>query len=335
MRPSADDAPHRMMQLIAGKWISAPIFVAARLGIADILSDGPKAIEHIAGETGAHPRYLYRLLRALACVGIFTEQDNRVFGLTPLAECLKTGSMRSIALFLLSEWHNQAWERLADCVKTGKIPFEEAHGMPCFEWLAEHPGAARVFHEANAVKAASSHSAIVEAYDFRGIDTLTDVGGGYGTLLLEILEAKPHIRGVVADRPPTLEVATRAIRAKGLEERCSAVECDFFKEVPPGSDAYLLSHILHDWDDERCRGILDNCRKATGPNGRLLVVEMIVPPGNAFSIAKLLDLEVLVMGGGCERTENEFRGLLAASGFRLSRIIPTGEDICVLECLKI
>ncbi len=334
MRPTQDEAPRAMMQMIAAKWISGPIYVVAHLGIADILAVGPKPIEQIAEERGAHAPYLYRVMRALASVGIFVEQDDRVFALTPLAECLRTGAMRSIALFLLSDWHDQAWERLADCVKTGEIPFEQAHGMPCFEWLEQHPEAARVFHEANAVKAAGSHSAIIEAYDFSEIGTLTDVGGGYGALLMRILEANPHMKGVVADRPPTLAAARRAIREGGLEDRCSVVECDFFKEVPPGSDAYLLSHILHDWDDERCRVILQNCRKAMGPDGRLLVVEMVVPPGNTFSIAKLLDIEVLVMGGGRERTADEFRGLLEGSGFHLKRILPTGESISVLECRR-
>ena len=329
-----DDAPRTMMQMIAAKWISGPIHVAARLGIADVLAGGPKPIEQIAEETGAYAPYLYRVMRALCCVGIFVEQDDRTFALTPLAECLQTGTMRSIALFLLSDWHNQAWERLVDSVKTGEIPFEQAHGMPCFEWLEQHPEAARVFHEANAVKAAGTHSAIIETYDFAGIDTLTDVGGGYGALLMRILEANPHMKGVVTDRPDVLEAARRAIRTRGLEDRCSVVECDFFKEVPPGSDAYLLSHILHDWDDERCRVILGNCHKAMGPDGRLLVVEMVVPSGNTFSIAKLLDIEVLVMGGGRERTAEEFRGLLEASGFRLNHIIPTGESISVLECYR-
>ncbi len=334
MTTPENEASRTMMQMIAAKWVSGPIHVAASLGIADILAGGPQTIEEIAGETGAYAPYLYRVMRALACVGIFIEQDNRTFGLTPLAGCLQTGAMRSIALFLLSDWHDQAWGRLAECVKTGKIPFEQAHGMPCFEWLEGHPEAARVFHEANAVKAAGSHSAIVEAYDFAGIETLTDVGGGYGALLIRILKAHPHVKGVVADRPATLQSARQAIRAKGLEDRCSAVECDFFEGVPPGSDAYLLSHVLHDWDDERCRRILGNCRKAMGPDGRLLVVEMVVPHGNAFSIVKLLDIEVLVMGGGRERTADEFRDLLEMSGFHFKRIIPTGESISVLECVR-
>jgi hypothetical protein len=334
MEPSENDAPRTLMQMMAGRWVGEPIHVAARLGIADLLAGGPKAVEQIAKETGTHPSYLYRIMRALAAVGIFTEREDRAFALTPLAECLRSGAMRSIALFLLSEWHNQAWDRLADCVRTGRIPFEEAHGKTCFEWLEEHPDAARVYHEANAVKAAGSHSAILEVYDFTGIDTLTDVGGGYGALLLRIIEANPHMKGVLADRPPALRAASRAIRAKGLEDRCSVVECDFFERVPTGSDACLLSHVLHDWDDERCRIILDNCRKALEPSGKLLVLEMVVPPGNAFSVAKLLDIEVLVMGGGRERTQAEFRSLLGASGFRLDRVFPTEESISMLECSR-
>jgi hypothetical protein len=327
--------PHRaMMQMIAAKWTSAPVYVAARLGIADILAGGPKHVEDIAREAGAHAPYLYRIMRALASVGVFEEQNDRIFGLTPLAECLKDGAMRPIALFLLSDWHNQAWDKLFDCVKSGAIPFEEAHGMPCFEWLEANPEAARDFHGANAVKAAGSHSVIVGAYDFAGIGTLTDVGGGYGALLIRILEANPHLQGVVADRTPTLEAARQAIHDKGLEERCTVTQCDFFKEVPAGSDAYLLSHILHDWDDERCGQILANCRDAMRPEAKLLVVEMLVPQGPEFSVSKLLDLEVLVMGGGRERTEDEFRTLLESAGLRLKRVLPTRGDVSIMECEK-
>jgi hypothetical protein len=334
MRPSSDEASRAMMEIIAGKWISGPVQVAARLGVADILAGGPKPVSQIAKEAGAHEPYLYRVLRALASVGIFAEIDGRVFGLTPLAECLRTGAMRSVALFLLSGWHNLAWERLTDCVKTGEIPFEQAHGAPCFEWLDRHPDAARLFHEANAVKAAGFHGAVIGACDFEGIETLTDVGGGYGALLIKILEANPHMKGVVADRPAAIESARRAIRAGGLEDRCSVVECDFFKEIPSGGDAYLLSNILHDWGDELCLHILRNCHAAMKSTARLLIVEMLVPPGNTFSIAKLMDLEVLVMGGGRERSQAEFRDMLGASGFRLRRVIPTEETISVLECFK-
>ena len=228
----------------------------------------------------------------------------------------------------------RAWDNLLHGVQTGGIPFEHAHGQPVMAWLGEHPGAADVYNGANAVKAMTAHRAIVDAYDFSGISVLTDVGGGYGTLMAEILSTHPHMKGVVADLPAVIPGAEEEIRARGLESRCRAAACDFFKEIPVGSDAYLMSHILHDWDDEPAGQILNTCHKAMTPGSKLLVVETIIPPGNEFSIAKLMDLEMFVMGGGRERTESEFRDLFESWGFTLSRIVPTREGIAVLEGIR-
>jgi hypothetical protein len=327
--------PHvQMMQFILGTWISKPIYVAAELGIADLLADGPKGIDEIAAMTGTHGPSLYRVMRALAGVGIFSETGDRSFGLTPMAECLKAGAMRSIALMFGSGWHDKAWEYLLYGVRTGEVAFDKAHGMPAFDWFKEHPRAARIFHEANAIKATTSHRAIIHVYDFSPIARLTDVGGGHGALMAEILEANPAMRGVVAELPSVAREAREFIRAKGLETRCEVVECDFFSSIPRGSDAYLMSHILHDWSDEKCRRIVANCHAAMSPGSPLLVVEDIIPPGNEFSIAKLLDLEVFVMGGGRERTEAEFRELFESSGFTLSKIVPTQEGISVIEGIR-
>jgi hypothetical protein len=191
-----------------------------------------------------------------------------------------------------------------------------------------------VLNEANAVKAANSHRAIVDVYDFSDVNTLTDVGGGHGALMAEILGANPLMKGIVADLPSVLQGAKRLIRTRGIEDRCEAVACDFFNEVPAGSDAYLMSHILHDWADEKCITILRNCHKAMKPESKLLVIEMVIPPGNEPSVAKLLDLEMLVITGGRERTKKEFRYLFESSGFELSRIIPTKESICVIEGIR-
>ncbi len=233
-----------------------------------------------------------------------------------------------------SDWSDKAWGYFLDSVKTGDTAFEKAHGMPVSEWLEQNPRAAEVFNEANAVKAVNSHRAIVDVYDFSGIDTLTDVGGGSGALMAEILIANPSMNGVVAEIPSVIQMARKIIRSRGLEDRCQAVECDFFKEIPAGSDGYLLSHILHDWAADRCKTILKNCHRAMTPESKLLIVEMIVPVGNQPSIAKLLDLEMLVTTGGCERTEKEFKILLETSGFKLSRIIATKESICVIEGIR-
>jgi len=327
--------PAQLMQFIVGKWISKPIYVAAELGIADMLAEGSKSIEEIAQISQAHAPSLYRMMRALASVGIFIETEDKRFELTPMAECLKTGAMRSIALMFNSDWSDKAWGYFMDSVKTGGTAFEKAHGMPVSDWLEENPRAAEVFNEANAVKAVNSHRAIVDVYDFSDIHTLTDVGGGTGALMAEILIANPLMNGVVADIPSVIQKAREIIRTRGLEDRCEAVECDFFKSIPSGSDAYLMSNILHDWSDEQCHIILKNCHKAMKAESKLLIVEMVVPSGNQPSIAKLLDLEMLVTTGGCERTEKEFKILLKTSGFKLSRTIDTKESISIIEGIRL
>jgi hypothetical protein len=323
----------QLMQFILGKWISKPIYVAAELGIADMLADGPQSIEALAEMSQSHAPTLYRVLRALAAVGIFSETDDKCFELTPMAECLKTGVMRSIALMFHADWHDRAWDNLLYGVKTGKPPFDKAHGKPAFEWFESHPHAARIYNEANALKAMNSHRAVVDVYDFSDIETLTDVGGGYGSLIAEILLVYPMLRGVVAELPNVVPAARDQIMARDLDKRCNVIECDFFREIPAGGDAYLMSNILHDWKDDHCLKILRNCRRAMKPGSKLLIVETIIPQGNAFSIGKLLDLEVFVMGGGCERTEDEFRCLLEECGFKHLRIIPTEEGISVIECI--
>lgn len=320
-----------IMSFILGKFISKPIHVAAELGVADILAEGPKSVSDLAEITGTKAGLLFRLLRSLASVGIFVQLDDGRFDLTPQAECLRTGAMRSIALMFLSDWHDKAWGSLSDCLKTGHPAFELAHGCRIFDWFAENPEAAAIFNEANAVKAAVSHRAIIQSYDFSAIGCLTDVGGGYGALLAEILLAHPSMTGMVAERPLVVGRAEKYLEAKGLTGRAGVVSCDFFKKIPPGSDAYLLSHVLHDWDDEACLLILENCRKAMAGESRLLVAENIVPPGNAFSLAKLMDLEVLVMGGGKERTAEEFRMIFQTAGFDLIRTVPAGNNLFLLE----
>ena len=324
----------QLMKFIVGKWISKPIYVAAELGIADMLAGGPKSIQDLAMESKTHSTSLYRMMRALASVGIFSETKDHKFELTPMAECLKEGAMRSIALMFNAEWSDKAWGYYLDSVKTGKTAFQKAYGMSLMDWLKKNPRAAEVFNEANAVKAAGSHSAIVDVYDFSGINTLTDVGGGVGTLMLEVLTANSMMKGIIADTFAVIQETKKMIQARCMENRCQAVECDFFEDIPSGSDAYLMSNILHDWSDEQCRIILTNCRHAMKKESRLLVVEMIIPPGNEFSVVKLLDLEMFVMTGGRERTEVEFKDLFESSGLKLSRIIPTIEDICIIEGFK-
>jgi len=335
MKPNELPPPAQLMKFIVGRWISKPIYVAAELGIADILAEGPKSIEELAQASQSHAPSLYRMMRALASVGIFLETPDKRFELTEMAEYLKTGALRSIALMFNSDWSDQAWGYFLDSVKTGGTAFEKAHGMPVSDWLEKNPQAAKVFNEANAVKAANSHRAIVDVYDFSGINKLTDVGGGLGALMAEILIENPLMKGIVADIPSVIQKAKKIIQSQGLEDRCGVVECDFFKKIPSGTDAYLMSNILHDWSDEQCQIILTNCHRAMKTESRLLVVEMVIPPGNEPSVAKLLDLEMLVTTGGRERAEKEFQTLLESSGFKLSRTITTRESICIIEGLRV
>ncbi len=328
-------APAQLMSFIVGKWISKPIYVAAELGIADMLTDGPRSIEELAQSTQSHAPSLYRMMRALASVGVFVEIDAKRFELTPMAEYLKTGAMRSIALMFNSDWNDKAWGHFLDSVKTGSTAFNKAYGMSLCDWLERNPEAAEVLNQANAIKAGNSHQAIVDVYDFSDINILTDVGGGLGVLMAEILIANPLMQGIVADIPSVIEKAGRIIQARGIEDRCQTVDCDFFSRIPSGSDAYLMSNVLHDWTDEQCRIILTNCCRAMKPESRLLVVEMVIPPGNEPSVGKLLDLEMLVITGGRERTEEEFAELFVSSGFRLSRVIPTKESVSIIEGIRV
>jgi O-methyltransferase domain/Dimerisation domain len=330
---SSENLPPQMqfMQMITGHWISKPLYVAAELGIADQLADGAASIDDLARENQVEADTLYRLMRALACVGVFSERENRHFELTPLAEMLKTDAMRSYVQLFNSEWSDRAWSRLMDGLRCGETPFALAHGAPVDVWLDDNPRAAEIFNRANAAKAASAHRGVLEVYDFSGIGSLTDVGGGLGALLAEILIAHPPMSGCLAETPAVAKAAEQALQSRGLGDRCRVVDCDFFTSIPPGADAYLLSNILHDWPDDRCLEILRTCRQAMSAGSRLLILEMLIPAGNSPSLAKLLDLEMLVTTGGRERTAEEFAYLLKSAGFGTIKIKPIGGDLHVLE----
>ncbi|MFC2154925.1 methyltransferase [Acidobacteriota bacterium] len=335
MNPKECPPQAQMMQFIVGKWISKPIYAAAELGIADMLVNGPKSIAELARISKTHALSLYRMMRALSSVGIFTETGDKQFELTPMAECLKTGSLRSAAITFNAPWNDRAWFYFLDSVKTGVTAFEKAHGMPISQWLEKNPPEAVALSEANAIKAAMSHRAIVDVYDFSGIDTLTDVGAGYGTLLAEILLANPRMKGIAVDLPHVIGETKKMIGSKKLADRCQVLECDFFQNIPVGSDAYLLSYVLHDWPDDRCREILKNCSEAMKQEAKLLIVEILIPPGNVPSVGKLLDLEMFVLSGGRERTEVEYKELLESSGFKLSRVIFSQESISIIEAIPL
>lgn len=323
----------QMMQFILSKWISKPIHVAVELGLADVLADGPLSVTELAERTHCHGPSLYRLLRALAGAGLFEQQPDGTFNLTPMGVLLKSDAMGPLAKMFQAQWHNQAWDQLLYGVQTGAVPFDKAHSETIFSYLEKHPEAAAVFDQANGLKAARAYQGLMTAYDFSDIKLLVDVGGGLGALLMQVLNAYPQMHGILAERPAVALQAEKNIEAAGLSDRCIAEACDFFKNVPAGGDTYLLANILHDWDDDGCSQILKNLHDAMKKEAKLLIVEGIIGAGNDFSIVKLLDLEVFVMGGGRERTENEFRLLLESAGFELKNILPIDESAALLECI--
>lgn len=322
----------RLHQLGVGYWVSQALYVAAKLGVADALVGGPRPVDDIAAAVGADPGALHRLLRALAGCGVFTEIAPRSFGLTDLGELLRSdvpGSMRALAMTMELDW--RAWEHLLFSVRTGRNAFQEVHGEGFFAHLQRHPDKASVFDQAMTGFVTAYGMAVAAAYDFTPFRTLVDVGGGHGALLRVLLKGNPGLRGILFDQPAVVAGAARALEAAGLGDRCQCQGGDFFSAIPEGGDLYLLASILHDWDDEYSLTILKNCRRAISHHGRLLIIEMVIPEGDAPFFGKLLDLQMLVSFGGRERTAAEYEDLLVQAGFRLARIIPTHAPPSVLE----
>jgi len=325
--------PARLLELITGYWITQLIYVAAKLRLADLLRAGPRTSDELARETGAQPQALHRVMRALANVGVFTETAPRLFANTPLSEWLRhdvPGSLGPRAL-VSGEKDWRAWGALLRGVTTGAIPFDHVHGADHFAYLGAHPEEAAAFNETMTQFAEQFYRAVVAAYDFSCFRRIVDIGGGHGRLLTLVLEANPRTRGVLFDAPRVIEGACPALVAVGVAERCECVAGDFFTNVPAEGDAYLMSHLLHDWDDKNSVAILKNVRGAMARGGRVLIIEKLIPPGNEPSLAKLMDIHMLVLSGGLERTEEEYRRLLADAGFRLERIVPTASIMSVLE----
>lgn len=326
----------QMARMITGSWVSQMVYTAAKLGLADHLADGPRFPQELAGLTGTHGRSLYRLLRALASVGVFTEDAEGRFALTPLANGLRRdvpGSQWAMAV-MMGEEHYQCWGDLLQSIRTGETAFDRLYGKPVFEYLGDQPEQARVFDAAmTAIHGRETHL-MLDAYDLSGVNVVADVGGGNATNLIGVLQRYPRMKGVLFDLPHVVERAGENLQHAGLSDRCERVGGDFFAEIPVQADLYLMRHIIHDWDDERAGLILKNIHRAMPDGAKLLVVEYVLPPGDAPSFGKLLDLNMLLLPGGVERTEEEFRRLYADAGFRLTRVVPTGGDLSVVEGVK-
>lgn len=326
-----------VLQVLAGFWSARAVYAAAKLGIADLVDDGPQTAAELARQTGTDEASLYRLLRALAGIGWLSQDQGGRFGPTPLTAGIRTGapgSLRHLAMTELGEEHYPAWEDLLFSLRTGEKAFDHVFGMTNWDFWASHPENAAIFNRAMSEMTAVIEPAILEAYDFSRFGTIVDVGGGRGTLIASILEACPDSRGIVLDLPHVIEMGKDHLVERGLASRAELRAGSFFDSVPAGGDAYLLKWILHDWNDEECARILRNCHRAMPPDGKLIVIEAVVPDGNVPFLHKLIDLNMLVMTGGRERTEDEYRSLFAAGGFRLVRVERTPLEVAVLECAR-
>ena len=327
----------QLLEMIFGFALSRSIAVAAQFGVADLLKDGPKNVDELAQAIGAHPRSLYRLLRALAGAGIFAEEADGRFTLTPLSELLRSDapeSLRAFAAMMANEVNFQTWAQLPYSIQTGKPTFPHKFGMQWFAWLEQNPAEGKVFHDAMTSLSAGAVAAVVSAYDFSGINKLVDVGGGHGLLLASILSKYPNMKGVLYDAPSVITGAKDVLAAHGVADRCETVGGDFFQSAPVGGDAYILKHIIHDWSDEDCLTILSHCRAGITAGGKVLIVEMVIPERNVPAVSKSLDLEMLLFLTGRERTEAEYRALLERAGFELTSIVPTPSTYSVIEGVR-
>jgi SAM-dependent methyltransferase len=330
-----------LFQLVTSHYISRAIYVAAKLGIADMLAAGPRVCDDLAAATGTHAASLNRLLRLLASAGVFAENDLGIFALTPLGECLRSdisGSSRAVAL-LFSGPMMAAWDQLLYSVQTGCPAFERAFGMDAFRYMTEHPEEAAIFNDAMTAGSTYTARGVPDAYDFSSCKTVVDVGGGHGVLLATILQANPRVKGVLFELPHVAEGAVKRMADMGLSERCQVVAGDFFQSVPHGGDTYILKSVIHDWDEARSVQILQNCHRAMQPEGRLLLVELVVPARVDHSALSQIgtgsDVNMLVNVGGRERTDAAFAALFDLAGFRLTRIVPiAGSVASVLEGVR-
>ena len=327
--------PPALFRMATGYWLSQAIYVAAKLGLADLLKDGPKSCSALAAATGVDRQSLFRLMRALSSAGVFAHMQNDCFALSSAGEGLQSnvpGSLRAIVL-TIGEIHYQAWGDLLHSIQTGSPAFNNVFGTGLFEYLQRDAEAADTFNRGMTDVSSMLVYAVLMAYDFSQISSIVDIGGGQGKLLRCIVQFNPEIKGIVFDLEPAIEMAKQHLGSNACGGRCSAIAGDFFDSVPEGADAYILSGVIHDWDDDHGIRILKNCRRAMTRNGRLLLVEMVVPDADAKCFSKLLDLNMLVMTGGRERTKSEFRTLLAAAGYRLTKIVPTMAPQSVIEAL--
>ena len=336
MEPIPPDA--QLFQLVSGAFVSAAVYSAAKLGIADLLADGPQTAQFLAEKTGTDERSLYRLLRSLASVGAFVEMAHETFANTPITEPLRSDaprSMRDLTIWMGEPEHWKVYGELLYSVRTGKPCWDNVHGEPVFPYLFNtNPELGEIFNRAMTSLSHQAIGPLLEAYDFSGAGTIADIAGGYGHLLAAVLAVNSEAKGILFDLAAPLQGAPQMLDSYGVADRVELVEGDFFKEIPVTADIYILKHIIHDWYDDNNQKILGNIRANMPDDAKVLIIETVVPEGNEPHFSKILDLEMLMSPGGVERTPVEFADLLSASGFRLTRIIPTKGPMSIIEAVK-
>jgi O-methyltransferase domain/Dimerisation domain len=316
---------------------SACLYAAAKLKIADLLAGGPKPVSELARESRAIEDALYRTLRALASIDVFRETDSRIFANTPLSAAIRSdapNSARDAVLFMSDPMHMNVYSELPHTLETGETGFKKVSGMGPFEFFQRNDEENKLFNAAMTSISRQFIQPVIEVYDFGESGTLADIGGGHGALLAAILERHRGLHGIVFDAPYVAEGAKSLIESRGLAPRCQVIGGDFFKGVPP-ADSYVMKSIIHDWNDERAIAILKNCLAAMrGPSGKVILLEMLIGAANEPGLAKWVDIEMLAIAGGRERTETEYAELLAKAGLRLARVVHTTSPFGVIEAVK-
>lgn len=328
----------QLLQLATGAFVSQAIYIAAKLAIADLLADGPKSTEYLSVATGTHERSLYRVLRSISSIGVFTELADGTFANSPMSESLKADhprSTRDLTIWINEEEHWRVYGHLMYSVKTGKPAFDKVYGEPIFPYLFNtNKELGQIFNQAMTSLSHQAIGPVLEAYDFSGAKVIADIAGGFGHLLAAVLEANPSAKGILFDLPEVLAGAPQMLNKYGVSDRVTLVEGNFFEAVPAKADVYLLKHIIHDWDDERDVKILSNIGVSMDANSKLLIIDAVLSGPNTPDLGKIIDLEMLLLPGGVERTANEFEALLRSAGFKMTRIIPTKGPMSIIEAVK-
>ena len=333
---SAPSPQARLAQMATGFILSRLVYAAANLRLADHLAHGPKSAGELSTSTGCETRPLHRFMRTLTNFGILTMGDDERFSLTPLGDALRSdvpGSARSTVLTMGGPLSWQTWDAFQFSIETGKPAVDKVFGMPVFDYLAKDPEQARQFSETMVAVHGAEPPAVADAYDFSSLDVVVDVGGASGNMLAHILARHPRPKGVLFDLPQAMTDAPALLRARGVEGRVTLQAGSFFESVPAGGEAYILSHVIHDWSEDQCLTILGNCRTAMKATSRLLLVELVLREGNAPGFGSA-DMVMMVLTGGAERTAREYETLLARAGLRMTRVVPTATSASIVEAVR-